>query len=276
MSNSHQLTLAERKRSRRLLMLLQGKQVHIERSSSEDIFLLAIVGERSVKCHRCIIADWVKCGFVRLGERGDGNEGQIITTTDAGIAYLKRSKSNNYPDQHREYATQSIKVSGENQTVLRNVKESPLFSLCHRKAASKPWLEADQFDAGERLRSDFEFSHLMPSITASWDPNANLRSKGSGRNLDDNLTDRVLGARQRLNQAIDAVGPEFSEILLDVCCFLKGMEQVERERQWPRRSAKLLLKAALSALARHYSSKETITRRSGIQHWATANYRPKI
>ncbi|MEM9574067.1 MAG: DUF6456 domain-containing protein [Pseudomonadota bacterium] len=276
MSNSHQLTLAELKRSRRLLKLILGKQVHIEQSSNEDIFLLAIVGERSVKCHRRLIADWMRCGFVRLGARGDGEEGQAITTTDTGIAYLKRSENNNYPDQHREYATQSIKVSGENQTVLRNIKESPLSSLFHRKAASKAWLEAEQFDAGERLRSDFEFSHLMPSITASWDPNANLSSKGGGRNSDDNLTDRVLGARQRLNQAIDAVGPEFSEILLDVCCFLKGMEQVERERQWPRRSAKLLLKAALSALARHYSSRETVTCRSGIQHWAAANYRPKI
>ncbi|MEN0001668.1 MAG: DUF6456 domain-containing protein, partial [Pseudomonadota bacterium] len=60
-------------------------------------------------------------------------------------------------------------------------------------------------------------------------------------------------ARGRVAKALSNVGPELAGLLLDVCCFLKGLERVEAERRWPRRSAKLLLKVALASLDRHYN-----------------------
>ena len=274
MSVAQRLSPAEQKRSLRMLKLLQGKKVQIERSSNSNTFLLVFVGERSIKCQRNILASWFESGFVQIQSKQQVAAAQSVSITDVGIAYLVRAERGSFADQHRHIECQTISIDGVQRTALRNTKESPLSALFHRKANQKAWLDVEQFDAGERLRSDFEFSQLTPRITASWDPTSNFGNKGGGRKPSEGLTDRVLGARQRLNNAIDAVGPEFSAILLDVCCFLKGMEQIERERQWPRRSAKLLLKAALAALARHYSPEDNAVRRSKIQHWGAGNYRP--
>ena len=88
------------------------------------------------------------------------------------------------------------------------------------------------------------------------------------------LADATLSARTRVNRAVQAMGPELSGVALDVCCFMKGLETVERERQWPVRSAKLMLRAALMALARHYAPPVSAARRSHV--WGAEGYRPEM
>ena len=68
-------------------------------------------------------------------------------------------------------------------------------------------------------------------------------------------------------------GPEFAGVLLDVCCFLKGLEDVERERRWPLRSAKVVLQLGLDRLARHYgfASEARGRARAPIRTWLDAD-----
>jgi hypothetical protein len=128
--------------------------------------------------------------------------------------------------------------------------ESPLIWLARRKGTDgRPLIEPHQLQSGERLRADFTLAQMMPRTTSNW------HAAVAGRHRDQtsgHLTDRVVAARQRLRHALDAVGPEFSGLLIDICCFLKKLDAVERERQWPARSAKVVLQLALERLARHY------------------------
>lgn len=128
--------------------------------------------------------------------------------------------------------------------------ESPLVWLARRRGTDgRALIEAHQLQAGERLRNDFTLAQMMPRTTSNW--HASVAGRHRDRSAG-NLTERVIAARQRLRHALDAAGPEFSGLLIDVCCFLKKLDVVERERQWPARSAKVVLQLALDRLARHY------------------------
>ena len=53
-------------------------------------------------------------------------------------------------------------------------------------------------------------------------------------------------------RALDAVGPELSQVLVDIRYELKGLEEAERSHDWPQRVGKVVLQLALTRLARHY------------------------
>jgi hypothetical protein len=153
--------------------------------------------------------------------------------------------------------------------VVINDAESPLAWLARRKSRDgRPMIEPVQFQAGERLRLDFTFAQLMPRMTVDWaSPLAGGDRSSVGRPIA--MADTVVAARQRLCRALDAVGPEFAGLLIDVCCFLKGIEDVERERRWPPRSAKVVLQLGLDRLVRHYGLAAEIRgrSRSAVRTW---------
>ena len=162
-----------------------------------------------------------------------------------------------------------------------NADECPLGWLASRKDKDgQPLISREQLEAGERLRRDYTFAMLMPRVTASWSGAPSSPSgKRTGFSGGADLTDNVIAARERVNRALQAVGPELSGILVDVCCYLKGLEAVEKASGWPQRSSKIVLGIALQLLARHYGLlRETHARDepARVRHWGAAGYRPAM
>ncbi len=162
------------------------------------------------------------------------------------------------------------------ERVAVNMAESPLALLWrHKGRTGERFLTLAEFRAGERLRADYSRGQIMARMGVNW-----MAAGGSGRRRGDangiaELTDAALSARRRVERAVDAVGPELAGVLIDVCCFLKGLERVETERGWPVRSAKVVLKSALSALARHYEPQRHAPERR-VLHWGAEDYRPSL
>lgn len=151
--------------------------------------------------------------------------------------------------QHLALQREQIATEHHRARVTIDELESPLVWLARRRGRDgRALIEQHQLQAGERLRLDFTVGDMMPRTTTNW---ASPLSSG-GAAAAANPTDAMTDARRRVHKALDAVGPEFGGLLLDVCCFLKRLEDVERERQWPSRSAKVVLQLALDRLAGHY------------------------
>jgi hypothetical protein len=158
-----------------------------------------------------------------------------------------------FRSQHLALAQRQIATELGHANVTVDEGESPLAWLARRRGRDgRAMIEPHQLLAGERLRADFTRANLMPRTTSNWASPISSGRRGSGGDSAGHFTETMVAARQRVHQALDAVGPEFAGLLLDVCCFLKGLEDIERERTWPARSAKVVLQLALDRLARHY------------------------
>ena len=133
--------------------------------------------------------------------------------------------------------------SRKRRSVTVNLAESPLTWL-----HSRGHLTDRQFDAGERLRADYERAQLSPSVTMRWDP---VRVDGGGG---DGLTpsERQLAAKARFDGAMAEAGSGLSDILWRVACACEGLPDAEKALEWPARSGKLVLKLALDRVADFY------------------------
>lgn len=172
-------------------------------------------------------------------------EEKLVVPTPAGIAWSRRRGAGGataYRDQHG-----AVRRAGEGPA--EELAESPLAWLHRRRDRDgRPLIGHAAFAAGERLRAHFTLGNLAPRMSIRWDGQPSAGPGGGGGEL----TETALAARQRVRRAMETVGPKLSGVLLDVCCFLKGMEEVEHDRRWPARSAKVILGLALARLARHY------------------------
>jgi len=205
--------------------------------------------------------------------------------SETGRAFLRRklARTDEFRQQHQQRAVETAEIEGVRKPALVDEAESPLGWLRRRKDKSgQPLIDAAQFEAGERLRRDFFYAGMTPRVTASWDGIPGDRSaRRAAPGASTNLREQTVAAQQRVRGAMEAIGPDLAGLLVDVCCHLKGLEATEKERGWPRRSAKLVLQIALRELARHYglirSAAETAQDTSRrLMHWGASDYKPRL
>jgi hypothetical protein len=132
------------------------------------------------------------------------------------------------------------------RSVTVNTTESPLGWLLARGYVSQR-----QFDAGERLRADWERGQLAPRVTMAWDAAPVARGRGGSAPKPD-LSGAQMDARRRFEDAIAFAGPGLSDILWRVVCAGEGMRDAETALGWPARAGKLVLTLALDRLANYY------------------------
>lgn len=132
------------------------------------------------------------------------------------------------------------------RSVTVNLSESPLGWLHSRGLVS-----LRQFDAGERLRADWERAQLSPRITMAWNaaPVSGCRG-GYGGDVD--LNGAQIDAKRRFHAAIAAAGPGLADILWRIVCSGEGMREAETTLGWPARAGKLVLTLALDRVADYY------------------------
>ncbi len=113
--------------------------------------------------------------------------------------------------------------------VLRSHDKGPLTWLHQRRDKyGNPLIRAEERDAGERLAADFHGANLTPQVTASWDGLAAERhALRLPPGLAMEMSERVLAAKIRFEGAPWAVGNEHTGILIDVCCFERGVTEIE-------------------------------------------------
>lgn len=257
--------------SRRILRFLSGGPASVLPAALDGRVLLEATDRGTISVDHNILAGLASNGVVVRASHS-------VALSDHGASLARRlaSPAPGSRNRHRDIGLVTVVSDSGPATVIANLAESPLAQLVRRKTKSgAPFLTQGEYEAGERLRADYTRGRIMPRLGANWSA-AVASGKRAGGGIAD-LTDAALAARQRVEQAIVTVGPELSGILIDVCCFLKGLELVETERGWPIRSAKVVLKTALAALARHYSPSDGGRHRIGQSlHWGTDDYRPTM
>jgi Domain of unknown function (DUF6456) len=158
--------------------------------------------------------------------------------------WIKRKllEADAFAAQHRQDAVRP-------DSSIVNLAESPLARLAAGGPGSPPFLERHHVEAGERVRRLVERAHIQPRVTMTY---AASMTAGQRRSGPGDISDMAADARKALDEIHQVLPRDCAGVVMDVCGLLKGLQVVEAERGWPRRSAKLVLRIGLDQLAQHF------------------------
>jgi hypothetical protein len=210
------------------------------------------------------VKDWISCA--KAGRVA------LYQITSAGKAALRRlldeerrrrhadgfaETASSFQAQHVRFGRADVTDDeGVRRQVRVNVSETPLSAIARRKGPDgQPFLTPDLVQVGEKLREDFERAQMGPRVGQNWERFLTAGTDRGGFLSDAGLAEGPRAARERVVEALDALGPGLGDVVLRVCCFLEGLESAERRLGWSARSGKVVLKIGLERLMKHYKDR---------------------
>ena len=225
--------------------------VHEDDEGAEPLSIKRTTAERMA------VLDWisatVKARVIRYQITAAGRAALRRMVAADESRHANPELMNPYGDQHRDMATGTRTEDGRRRYVRYNGAESPVSLLAkHKDPNGKRFLAPELVSAAERIREDFELAQMGPRVTQDWDRFLTAGARGQFQG------DRPAGgsqdARDRVGDALRALGPGLGDVVLRVCCFLEGLESAEKRFGWSARSGKIVLRIALQRLAAHYEA----------------------
>jgi hypothetical protein len=259
---SGQGKIAIEREARRLLRRLMAPGAHLQ-PQGEDAWRIVSREERAERGAAPVPAAMVEA-FLNRGWLRRAGAARSYVMSDAGEGWYRRATEgaggDGFAAQHQLRRRRLVTdADGVERRVMVDEAESPLARLRQRKL-----IDAAQFDAGEKLRRDFTLGQMMPRMGVDYA--SPMVTGPRGQKSDVTFTDTVVAARQRFARALSAVGPGLSDLLFDVCCHLRGLEEAERANNWPSRAGRVVLGLALDRLADHYGMRPAKSAR--VRAWA--------
>lgn len=138
-----------------------------------------------------------------------------------------------------------------------------------RGGTEPPFLAPHHVAAATRFEQLVRRSQLTPRLTMSYSA-ANIGRGPSGNGVE-TASEGAADARLRLSRIASSLPADCWGVLFDVCGLGKGLQLVETERRWPRRSAKLVLRIGLDQLALQFGLSPHAT---GAEHGTTRKWLP--
>ncbi len=183
--------------------------------------------------------------------------------SDVAATWLRRQLSGGtgFGEQHRQ-----MEKTGEG--LCLNLRESALRILATKNKGKPAFLMPHHLAAANRIHTLVLRAQMIQRTTMSYDP-GRVGGKKSGSSVTFDMADSAVDAKKQLFNLLGMLPADCADVIMDVCGFQKGLQLIETERQWPRRSAKLILRIGLEQLAVQFglSNVATGTKSTGSRSW---------
>ncbi len=213
------------------------------------------------------IAKLVSQGVIYLG-------GDKCFASETAKNWLKRQLITGGAGNTGGFAAQHRQVIKTKEGIALNMLEGPVLALSKTKKGQGAFLAQHHMLAATRVQSLVLRSQMMQRTTMSYDP-TRVGGKNCGGSLGADLSLSAIDARKALSEMLGCLPADCAGVVMDVCGFQKGLQLIETERRWPRRSAKLILRIGLEQLA-HKMGYETVATGANskrkINSWMQAGF----